>query len=155
MFEQNTPAEKENKELSKLVNINKDASEFYNKAANDVENDNLRTTLIGLKNLHEDVVTNIQKRIQENGGEADAKETLTGQTAQLWAKLAEAVTNDVDKTLVSQLEEAEDRCLHSIQDIIDDEDVTPATKNFLQSEKQALQKSHDYMKSLKDSMKAA
>lgn len=145
----------ENNELHKLVNINKDACTFYNKAAREVGSPEIRQTFSKLENLHEDVIVNLQNQIRKNGGKPDADETFAGKTAQFWGELMARVSNDIDETLVSHLEEAEDRCLHSIQDAMKDKDIRPETKLALQSEEQTLRRTHDYMKALKDAMKAA
>lgn len=150
-----TSLKDENNELHKLVNINKDACEFYKSAAQDVESFEIKQTFFKLENLHRQVITNLQNQIRINGGNPDADETLIGKTAQFWGGLMAKVSNDVDATLVKHLEEAEDRCLHSMEDAMKEDDIRPATKAALQSEMETLRKTHDYMKALKDAMKKA
>ena len=148
-------SKQENKELCKIININEDACEFYESAQEKVENPQLKTTLSNLENLHKDVIVNLQNHVRANGGNPDADETLAGQTRQFWGELMAKISNDVDETLVKHLEEAEDRCLHSIQEAVESDDMSISTKSILRNEMSALQKSHDYMKALKESMKAA
>ena len=145
----------ENSELGKLININEDACEFYESAQEKVEDPQLKATFGNLENLHKGVIHNLQNRVRANGGDPDAQETLAGQVQQFWGELMAKISNDVDETFVTYLEEAEDRCLHSIQDAIKSDEISVATKSALQSEASALRKSHDYMKALKDTMKAA
>ncbi len=145
----------ENKQLAKLININEDACEFYEDAQKQAKSPQIKTTFANLESLHKGVIINLQQKIRANGGNPEANETFMGQAAQFFGQMAAKISNDVDETLVTHLEEAEDRCLHSIQDAMDSEDVTPSTKAMLQGELATLQKSHDYMKSLKDSLKAA
>lgn len=145
----------ENKELGKLVNINQDACEFYDNAATKVESPEIKQTFQKLKALHAEIVGNLQGYIRQNGGQAEAHETVVGKSAQFFAELMTKISNDVDETLVSHLEEAEDRCLHSIQDAMKDNDLSPETKNALQNEMTTLHRTHDYMKALKDALKAA
>jgi len=144
-----------NKELQALANINEDACEFYEEASDKAENPQLQTTFRNLESLHKAVVVNLQEHIMANGGAPDTDETLMGETRELWGKLMASISNDVDETLVSHLEEAEDRCLHTVEDIMENDSVPPLTKALLQSEYITLQKSHDYMKALKECMKAA
>lgn len=149
------PHDNDNNELQKLINVNKDACEFYEDASEKIDNPQLKMTFRNLEALHEGVIVSLQDQVRLNGGDPEAHETLIGQSAQLFGKLAASISNDMDETLVSHLEEAEDRCLHSMQDAIDDDDVSIQTKTFLGQELVKLQKSHDYMKSLKDTLKAA
>lgn len=146
---------KENKELEHLININEDAAEFYESAQEHAKNPQMKITYRNLENLHKGVITNIEQVVRANGGEADSGETILGGMRQFFGELHAKISNDVDETLVTHLEEAEDRCLHSMQDAIESDDISPATKTVLQKELSTLQKSHDYMKSLKDCMKEA
>jgi uncharacterized protein (TIGR02284 family) len=146
---------KENKELGQLININEDAVEFYETAQEHADNPQMKTTFSNLENLHKGVITNLEQIVRANGGEPDADETIEGGVRQFFGELHAKISNDVDETLVTHLEEAEDRCLHSMQDAMESNDIRPLTKNVLRQELSALQKSHDYMKALKDSMKEA
>lgn len=144
---------KENKEITKLMNINEDAAEFYESAQEKSDNAQMKTTFKNLENLHESVVSNLAQIIRTNGGEPDADETIEGSVRQFFGELHAMVSSEVNETLVTHLEEAEDRCLHSMQDAMNSDDITETTKVALRKELTTLQKSHDYMKALKDSMK--
>lgn len=146
---------KENKQLCTLININEDACEFYQSAQRKAENSQLKSTFKNLENLHKGVIFNLQNQVRINGGDPEAESTIVGQTQKFWGALMSNISNDVDETLVKHLEEAEDRCLHSIEDAIQSDDVGASTKTRLRNELKALQKSHDYMKALKECMKAA
>lgn len=148
-------SDKENKELGKLININKDACDFYKSAQEKTQSDAFKRTFQDLENLHHNVIINLKECVRANGGRPEASDTFTGQASQMWGELMTDISNDVDETLVKHLEEAEDRCLHTVEDVINEEDITPATKTVLDSEMGALKKSHDYMKALRDSLKAA
>lgn len=146
---------KELKELGKLININKDAVEFYKSAQEKAEHPSFRRTFQDLESLHSSVIINLQNYVRNNGGEAEGDQTIRGQASQFWGELMANISSDVDETLVSHLEEAEDRCLHSIEDTMKKDDIDAPTKAALQKEFTALKKSHDYMKALKDSLKDA
>ena len=145
----------ENKELCKLININKDAAEFYSDAKEKVQNLNFVTTFKNLEIIHDSVAKRIAQRVKANGGDPEMDGTVSGKTAQFFGELMARVSNDVDESLVSSLEEAEDRCLHSIEDALEEEDISPATRAVLAQEYSTLRQTHDYMKELKSYMKAA
>ncbi len=148
-------SDKEANTLLKLVSINKDASNFYSSASTEAKDAQLKKTFHDLETLHNGIAVNIQKYVRGTGNDADANGTVTGQVSQFWGEMMAKISNDVDETLVSHLEEAEDRCLHSIEDAMKEKEITPAAKSLLQSELVALRKSHDYMKALKEMTKAA
>lgn len=148
--------EKENVALSELISVNKDACHFYQSAAQKVDNIQLARTFNDLEHLHAGVVAALQRQIQQNGGSPTEEDgTISGKAAQWFAELLAKVSNDVDETLVSHLEEAEDRCLHHMQDALKDENIRIQTKSLLGAELATLERSHDYMRSLKKFMKAA
>lgn len=147
--------EKENHVLTTLVDINKDASDFYKSASQKVQNPNLERSFNDLERIHNTVVIDLTKRIKDNGGKPSVDGTFVGKTTRVFGELMTKISTDVDETLVSHLEEAEDRCLHSIRDAIDDKNLRADTKALLVDEMSTLQRSHDYMKALKESMKAA
>ncbi len=148
-------SKQENQELQSLVNINEDACKFYRSAAQKAKNPALKTTFTRLEGLHRDVTTHLQSRLRANGERAVPKDTVVGQVNQIWATLMTTVSNDVDETLVEHLEEAEDRCLQSMSDAIENRDIMPETRSVLEKELVTLRRSHDYMRDLKEHMLAA
>lgn len=144
--------DKENKILETLADINQDACEFYKHAQDKVQSVKLERSFADLERLHSGVVNDLEEKIRANGGEPDRDGTLAGKTARVFSDILVAVSNDIDETLVDHLEEAEDRCLHSMREALDEKDMQGNTRALLVNELGALQRSHDYMKSLKDSM---
>jgi len=148
------PNDKENRILNHLIDINHDASNFYKGALERVHNPRLERSFIDLEKLHSSVAADLARQVRANGGKPDHDGTIAGKTAQLFGELLAKVSNDADETLVSRLEEAEDRCLHSMREALDDKSIHAETRALLVSELGTLQRSHDYMKALKDSMAA-
>jgi uncharacterized protein (TIGR02284 family) len=146
--------DKENRVLTHLVDINQDASEFYKSAMGRVRNPRLERSFADLQRLHSAVVMDLMQKIRENGMTPDIDGTIAGKTAKLFTEMMTKVSNDVDETLVDHLEEAEDRCLHSMREALDEREMQTHTRALLVSELGSLQRSHDYMKALKDSMHA-
>lgn len=141
-------------ELKELIDINKDAYTFYDDAIEQVDNPRLVSTFKNLSALHKSVCNSIIQRLEANGEKAYADKTYSGTAAKWWGELMGKISNDTDETLVSHLEEAEDRCLHSMQDATQNDDLDASTRTFLANELQTLRKTHDYMKELKDNMAA-
>jgi uncharacterized protein (TIGR02284 family) len=145
---------KENAVLNHLVDINRDACDFYSSAATKLEDTNLISTFRELESMHSNVITVLNRRIVENGGEADADGTLVGKGAKVFGELMAKVSSDSDETLISHLEEAEDRCLHSLEDAIEEDEISAETRALLSTELGVLKRTHDHMKSLKEVMRA-
>ena len=144
-----------NKEICKLININEDAAEFYEEAQENAKSPQNKETFRELEQKHKAVITSLSQHVVQNGGKVDVDETIIGEMRQLWGELSAKVSNDVDATFIKHLEEAEDRCLHQMEDIMNDDDISAEMKSMLQDEYKTLQQTHDYMKALKEQTQAA
>jgi uncharacterized protein (TIGR02284 family) len=143
------------KELQQLADLNKDAYEFYQDAYQKVDNGIIQIAFRNLEQIHRSVVIDLQAYLRANGHKSEANETVVGSTREVWAKVMAAVSNDKDTTFVRHLEEAEDRCLHKIEDIMKDSELPRDAVRMLDGEYETLKKSHDYMRDLKAQLKSA
>lgn len=148
--------DKDIKEIKKLINLNEDARQFYTEASEQTDSATYRSTFQKVGALHGSVVVSLQSHLKTLG-ETDLQpdKTLMGKTRQFVGTTLADWSEKTDEMLVTHLEEAEDRCLHQIQDIMEDEDITTATKDVLTREHANIRQTHDYMKGLKDNLKKA
>lgn len=140
------------KEVSNLIDINNDACEFYRKAEEKVHDQHLKSEFVGLRQLHSNVVSKLQKEVSVRNGDVDdieANETVTGMANRYFGELLAAVTPDSDARFISRLEEAEDRCLHSMEDVVKNTNISSELKTVLMNQYDELKKSHDHMRTLK------
>lgn len=144
-----------NKEVSKIININEDARQFYQTAQEKAENDTVKNIFKDFENLHEGIVINLQNYVRQNGGDPETDGTMTGNVSEMWGKARAALSSNTDESLIASLEEAEDRCIHSIKDAISDDDLPADARATLKREEETLQRSHDYMKIMKQNVNAA
>ncbi len=147
----------ESKELSKLININEDACEFYDTACQKVQSRNLKSTFLNLKAVHKGIVVNLQTYLNSrpHSGNPSATQTMIGQAKQLWGEVSATIGQDTDEIFVSHLEEAEDRCLNTMADAIDNEGISPDVRRFLGQELGTLKEAHDFVHLLRMSLNAA
>lgn len=147
------PLETDIKEVAKLIDINKDACTFYKEAKDKVETNGLQNKFQELCDLHSGVVNKLQSELMAKGAnqkDVEASETVAGKANRYFGELLAALTPDADEKFIARLEEAEDRCLHSMQDAVTNPDISTDIKPCLRGQLVDLQKSHDYMKSLKE-----
>jgi uncharacterized protein (TIGR02284 family) len=147
-------SDKDTKEVCKIININEDACEFYKSAQEKTDNPDMKKIFKNFENLHNEVIVNLQDYVRENGDDPEAENTFTGQVSEMWGRMKATLSNDVDESLIASLEEAEDRCIHSIDEAIQDGNVSPSARAALKREQGNLHKSHDYMKIMKDNAQA-
>lgn len=148
----------ENKELGKLIDINEDACAFYKSALQKTQSSQIKEAFQDLEIMHKEVVVDLQNYVRNNNADfeyTEAAQTMVGQAQKFWGELMANASREVDETLISHLQKAEERCFHSVEDVLDSEDISEPAKNLLQNQKSVLQKSHGYIQSLKESVKAA
>lgn len=144
--------------LKNLIDMNIDAVEFYQLAESKAEDPELKRNFAQLSKIHDQTKSALQRRMQTEGAgpdEVEASTTVRGKAEKMFGNLLATLSSDVDAALISRLEEAEDRCLHSMDDAIKNKSLTPATQALLEKELGNLQTTHDFMRSLKISAKAA
>lgn len=138
--------------LEKVVDINKDAVEFYEKAKQEVESADLRQTFNRMSETHQNILNRLDTLLQQadaSRSRADASETVVGTANRLFGQLLSSISSKPDEALIKRLEEAEDRCLHSLQDLLKEESIDPQTRQTLEQELKKTQESHDHMRELK------
>lgn len=148
-------SKKDIKEVCKIISLNKDASDFYHDAHQKAKSPTVQKIFKDYEDLHQGVIVNLQNYVRQNGGDPEAENTLSGNVNEMWGNLKASMTSNVDKSLIESLEEAEDRCIHSIDEAIANDDLSPAARTALKKEQKMLHKSHDYMKIMKDNVNAA
>ena len=140
--------------VTHLMDVCKDGRDFYRNAADKIENNELENIFIDSANTRDVIIVSLQDYMKQQGESIEAEGTVTGKITSFFGELAATITPNTGKTLVTQLEEAEDRSLEEFQKAMD-KNITPALKERIAHHKDDLQHTHFRMKILKDALKAA
>ncbi len=144
------------KELQNLVNICEDAREFYTDAIDQTKDPEMKQLFRNMADVRKGVIVDLRTHMRQKDMDIEEpSETFGGRVNKFLGENVAKWSDKTDKALITYLEEAEDRCLHSFQDISNDNDVPNDTRALVSQELETLQKTHDYMKELKEAMKAA
>lgn len=138
--------------LKELVDINLNACQFYETARAYVENPQLGKTFANLEALHNNVVSTLQNQIRKKGGTdaTVAAAPLNDCVTEFWGGMSANGSENIDFHVICHLEEAEESCLMLMEDALDNDDISTPTKEVLSDNLLSLQKSHAYMKALKE-----
>lgn len=138
--------------LKELVNINLNTCHFYETARAYVENPQLGKTFANLEALHNNVVSTLQNQIRKKGGAASTMATapVADCVTEFWGEMAANVSDNIDFHVICHLEEVEETCLTLMEDALENEEISTPTKEVLSDNLLSLQKSHAYMKALKE-----
>jgi uncharacterized protein (TIGR02284 family) len=122
-----------------------------------VEDQILKEQFIRLADSHYTTMNRVDALVQEKDSSRthDApSETFVGTSSRIFGELLAKVSSNPDATLVKRLQEAEVRCLESIQLAIKNNDITESSRTVLKEELKNIQKTHEHMKQLKDKIAA-
>lgn len=139
--------------LNHLVDVCEDAREYYQKASDQAEDPRIKMTMKNMAAVRETIISDLKARIISMGGTPDEQGTAQGKTAQFFGQLKASIAN-TDETLVSELEEAEDKSLEEFHSAMA-KNLPEETRSFIEKQTALLRKTHDHMKELKDCMKDA
>lgn len=142
--------------IQNLINICEDAREFYTDAIDQTNDSEMKQLFRNMADIRKSVIVDLRAHMrQHNMKIEEPSETVMGQVNKFLGENIAKWSDNADNALVTYLEEAEDRCLHSFQDVSNDNDIPNETRILIKKELETLQKTHDYMKELKDTMKMA
>ncbi len=144
------------KTLQNLINICEDAHEFYTDSIEKTHDPEMKILFRGMADIREGVIIDLRSHMrQRNMDIEEPSETMGGKVNKFFGETVAKWSDNTDNALIAYLEEAEDRCLHSFQDASNDNDLPVDTRALVSKELETLQKTHDYMKELKEVVKAA
>lgn len=145
-----------NKKLQNLINICEDAREFYTDAIDQTNDSEMKRLFRTMADIRKSVIINLRADMRDHNMELEeASETVAGRVNKFLGETVAKWSDNTDSALIAYLEEAEDRCLHSFQDVSNDNDMPASTRAVVSKELEILQKTHDYMKELKEAVKLA
>ena len=144
------------KELQNLINICEDAREFYTDAIDQTNDPAMKQLFRNMADIRKGVIIDLRSHMRQKDMELkEPSETFGGQFNKFIGENIAKWSDDTNKALIIYLEEAEDRCLHSFENLANDNDVPLDTRALVSQELKTLQQTHDYMKKLKEVVKAA
>ena len=144
------------KKIQNLIDICEDAREFYTDATEQTKDPEMKRLFRTMADIRKGVIIDLRAHMRQNNMEIKApSETVMGQVNKFLGENIAKWSDNTDTKLIAYLEEAEDRCLHSFQDLANDNDIDSDTRFLVKQELTTLQKTHDYMKELKQATSAA
>lgn len=142
--------------LQNLIDICQDARTFYSDASEKTSDPSMKRLFGQMIDVRNGVIIDLRAHMREKGMEIEQpSETFGGKVNKFVGETVADWSDNTDEALITYLEEAEDRCLHSFQDARKDDDLSADTQTLVARELDSLKRTHDYMKELKDAMARA
>ncbi|ATD67882.1 hypothetical protein CNR27_10960 [Luteimonas chenhongjianii] len=140
--------------LNDLIAIARDGKEFYEEAAQKVDDTELRTLFARMATTKAQIVNELSSAVQAAGGKPEDSGTFVGSMQHMYGKIRAAL-GDKEYGYVAELEESEDRLLEAFDHVSRDADTPPAARDIVVRLMPEVRACHDVMRSRKLSMKNA
>jgi uncharacterized protein (TIGR02284 family) len=139
--------------LSDIVQVARDGADFYDAATREVKSPQLREVFARMAQRKRELIGALAGRIRSEGEKVPDSGTFAGSIRKVYADVRAGLSSNEDKIYVGQLEEAEDRLLHEVEDAIKDSDE-PELRAILQQHLPSIRACHDEMRGLKQAWAA-
>ena len=138
--------------LNDLISIARDGKDFYEEAAQKVDDAELKTLFARIATTKAQIVGDLSAAVQAAGGKPEDSGTLVGSMQQMYGKIR-AAFGDTEYGYVAELEESEDRLLEAFDKAARDADTPPAARDVIVRLLPEVRASHDVMRARKHAMK--
>lgn len=138
--------------LNDLISIARDGKDFYEEAAQKVDDAELKTLFARIATTKAQIVGELSAAVQAAGGKPEDSGTLVGSMQQMYGKIR-AAFGDTEYGYVAELEESEDRLLEAFDEAARDADTPPAARDVIVRLLPEVRASHDVMRARKHAMK--
>jgi uncharacterized protein (TIGR02284 family) len=139
--------------LNDLVQINNDRIRGYEKAIEDTKADesNYDTLFENMIDQSREYKRELIAEIQRLGGDVDSDSTTnSGKIYRTWMDVKSAFQGHSEKSALELCEFGEDAAQKAYEDALSTDDLSPATRQLLLSQKAKLKESHDTIKRERD-----
>ena len=140
--------------LNDLISIARDGKDFYEEAAQKIDDAELKTLFARIATNKAQIVNELSAAVQAAGGTPEDSGTMVGSMQQMYGKLR-ATLGDKEYGYVAELEESEDRLLEAFDEAARDADTPPAARDVVVRLLPEVRACHDVMRTRKKAMKAA
>ena len=138
--------------LNDLISIARDGKDFYEEAAQKVDDAELKTLFARIATTKAQSVNDLSAAGQAAGGKPEDSGTLVGSMQRMYGKIR-AAFGDTEYGYVAELEESEDRLLEAFDEAARDADTPPAARDVIVRLLPEVRASHDVMRARKHAMK--
>lgn len=141
--------------LNDLVLINNDRIEGYQKASENLkdDNNNLRELFDSFQTESRQNNEQLTQEIIQLGGSPDNGTTAAGKVYRAWMDVKATFGGDDAKGILESCERGEDAAKRAYQSALESGDLSPQTTAIVASQQQRQLQAHDQVKALRDQLK--
>lgn len=140
--------------LNKLLEINNDRIEGYERAADETEDDDLRAMFLQFCTQSRQYRSQLEILVRELGEEPQEGTTASGKLYRAWMDLKAALAGKDKKAILSSCEYGEDVAKDAYEEFLEDDDVRDIPeriRSIVQNQLMEIKQAHDTVRALRDS----
>lgn len=138
--------------LNSLIATTIDSADGYTEAAKDSDNSRFTTLFTSRAAERRNVATRLQQEVTRLGGNPEDDGTILAGAHRVFLNLKSAVTGQDDKAIINEVEAGEDHIKAKFEDALRDSNLSPATRDVIESAYGSVKEGHDEMRDIKHSM---
>jgi uncharacterized protein (TIGR02284 family) len=136
--------------LNDLVEINHDRIEGYEKAAEQVDDMDLKNVFNEMISQSRQFVSQLQPLLQLNGETPEQGTTARGKIYRAWMDVKATFSKNDRKTALESCEFGEDAALRAYNSVLNDPELETGVRQLLLQQEATIKQSHDRIKALRD-----
>jgi len=138
------------KVLNDLLEISKDGEEGFERAAAEVEDASVKTTLVQCAASCRSGAQQLATEVRRLGGDPDKRGTVAGAMHRGWVAAKGAVTGHDTKAVLNECERGEDYAKGRYKKALEVDELPSDVRSLIQHQYQGVLANHDRIKALRD-----
>jgi len=131
--------EKLNDRLNDLITKNYDAEKGYEKAAELVEDTQLRAFFKNQAKSRYDFGHSLKSEIKSTGGDVDKGTSLKGDVHRAWMSVKDTFTGTDGKAMLEEVIRGEETAVEEYKEVLQDTTLAPTTQKMINSQVESIQ----------------
>lgn len=136
------------KVLNKLLQNNLDAEKGFRNAADEVEDEELKSLFKDLAQQKYDFAHELRGEVRNFGEPPTKGSSISSDVHRTWMKIRSGISSDSEKVVLAEAAKGEENALEEYEDIIRNYNFPPSTETVLKRQKQAFKESVEKIKTL-------
>ena len=141
--------------LNGLIATVIDSVDGYSESAKDVDSPRFSEVFLARANERRDVSEQLRAQVKRLGGNPEDDGTILAAGHRAFVNLKSTVAARDDKAVVAEVERGEDHLKSKFEDALKDDELSPATRETIQSVWSSVKEGHDEMSQLKHSLETS
>jgi uncharacterized protein (TIGR02284 family) len=140
--------------LNKLITINNDRIEGYDKASAETDEQDLKTLFDGFSETSRRCKTELVNEVEKLDGTIAEGTKTTGKFFRVWMDAKAALTGKDRKAILNSCEFGEDKAVETYDKVLTDHDsgLTAQQQTLVKGQRALIKADHDTVKSLRDAL---